>query len=39
MQDFSEYIDSRDIEELKEELKDLYTSFEVVQDYYQMKLN
>lgn len=37
MNDFLAYIDSRDIEELKEELKDLYTSFESVQNYYQIK--
>ena len=38
MKDFSKYINAQDKEQLKQELKELYASFELVRDYYQIKL-
>ena len=39
MKEFSKYIDAQDKAQLKLELKELYASFELVRDYYQIKLN
>lgn len=38
MKDFSKYIDAQNQEQLRRELKELYSSFELVRDYYQIKL-
>jgi len=38
MKDFSKYIKAQDKEQLQLELKELYVSFELVRDYYQIKL-
>jgi len=38
MKEFLKHINSQDIEQLKLELKELYTSYEWVRDYYQIKL-
>ncbi len=38
MKDFSKYINTQNKEQLKQELKELYASFELVRDYYQIKL-
>jgi len=38
MKEFLKHINSQDIGQLKEELKELYISFEWVRDYYQIKL-
>lgn len=38
MKDFSMYINAQDKEQLKRELQELYSSFELVRNYYHMKL-
>lgn len=39
MDEFLKYINSQDIEQLKSELKELYSGFEWVRDYYQIKFS
>jgi hypothetical protein len=39
MKTFSNYINSEGIESLKSDLQELYASFEVVRNYYQIKFN
>ncbi len=38
MKDFLKYINAQDARQLKQELTELYTSFELVRNYYQIKL-
>ena len=38
MKDFLKYINAQDKEQLNRELQELYTSFELVRDYYKIKL-
>jgi len=38
MKDFSKYINAQDKDQLKRELQELYSSFELVRNYYHMKL-
>lgn len=38
MKDFLEHINSLDIDQLKSELAELYTSYDLVKNYYQIKL-
>lgn len=38
MKDFLKHINSQDIGQLKQELKELYSNYELVRDYYQIKL-
>lgn len=38
MKDFLNYVNAQDKEQLRRELKELYTSFELVREYYQIKL-
>ncbi|MFK7980041.1 MAG: hypothetical protein AB8G86_08670, partial [Saprospiraceae bacterium] len=37
MKDFLKYINAQDARQLKQELTELYTSFELVRNYYQIK--
>ena len=38
MKDFLKYINAQDKEQLKRELQELYSSFELVRNYYHIKL-